>query len=94
MLNYIQYGGMLGLLIYGLLLIVASYKAVFKSNNKLMVLVGLYVAFKFLFSFIEDRVGFQPNTFYLFLAVGMCYNVSLREMDDEEMREYIQQVFA
>ena len=94
MLNYIQYSGLLGLLLYGLLLAVGAFKAVFLSNNKFMVLVGLYVAFKFLFSFLEDRVGFQPNTFYLFLAIGMCYNVRLREMDDDEMTEYIQQVFT
>ena len=94
MLNYIQYGGLIGFFIYGLLLIVGSYRAVFKSNNRLMVLIGLYIAFKFLFSFVEDRVGFQPHTFYLFLTIGMCYNVKLREMDDDEITEYIQQVFA
>ena len=94
MLNYIQYGGLFGLLLYGLLLIVGAFKAVFQSNNKFMVLIGLYVAFKFLFSFLEDRVGFQPHTFYLFLTIGMCYNVKLREMDDDEMTEYIQQVFT
>ena len=94
MLNYIQYGGLIGLLVYGLLLIVGAFKAVFHSNNRFMMLVGLYVAFKFLFSFLEDRVGFQPNTFFLFLAIGMCYNVTLREMDDDEITEYIQQVFT
>ena len=94
MLNYIQYGGLIGFIIYGLLLSIGSYRAVFKSNNRLMALIGLYVAFKFLFSFVEDRVGFQPHTFYLFLTIGMCYNVKLREMDDDEMTEYIQQVFT
>ena len=93
MLNYIQYGGLIGFGIFGLLLVVGAFRAVFQSNNRFMVLIGLYVAFKFLFSFIEDRVGFQPNTFYLFLAIGMCYNVKLREMDDDEMTEYIQQAF-
>lgn len=94
MLNYIQYGGLIGFLVYGLLLIVGSFRAVFKSNNQLMALIGLFVAFKFLFSFLEDRIGFQPASFYLFLTIGMCYNVRLREMDDDEMTDYIQQVFT
>ena len=93
MLNYIQYGGLIGFLAYGLLLIVGSFRAVFKSNNQLMVLIGLFIAFKFLFSFLEDRIGFQPASFYLFLTVGMCYNVKFREMDDDEMSEYVQQMF-
>ena len=93
MLNYIQYSGLIGFLVYGLLLIVGSFRAVFKSNNQLMVLIGVFIAFKFLFSFLEDRIGFQPASFYLFLTIGMCYNVKLREMDDDEMSEYIQQIF-
>jgi len=92
MLNYIQYGGLIGFLVYGVLLIVGSFRAVFKSNNQLMVLIGLFIAFKFLFSFLEDRIGFQPASFYLFLTIGMCYNVKFREMDDDEISEYIQRV--
>lgn len=93
MLNYIQYSGLIGFFVYGLLLIVGSFRAVFKSNNQLMVLVGLFIAFKFLFSFVEDRIGFQPASFYLFLTIGMCYNVKFREMDNDEMSEYLQKIF-
>ena len=93
MLNYIQYSGLIGFLVYGLLLVVGSFRAVFRSNNQLMVLIGLFIAFKFLFSFLEDRIGFQPASFYLFLTIGMCYNVKFREMDDDEISEYIQQIF-
>lgn len=93
MLNYIQYGGLLGFVLYGLLLIIAAYKATFLSKNNFMVSLGLFVAFKFLYSFIEDQVMFNAHTFYIFLWIGMCYNKSFREMTNEQIKEYFKLIF-
>lgn len=93
MLNYIQYGGMLGCLLYSLLLIFAAYKAIFKSNNSFMLLLGLFVAFKFLYSFIEDQIMYNAHSFYIFLWIGMCYNKSFRQKSDFEMKNYFNKIF-
>lgn len=93
MLNYIQYGGLLGFVLYGLLLILAAYKATFLSKNNFMISLGLFVAFKFLYSFIEDQVMFNAHTFYIFLWLGMCYNKSFREMTNEQIKEYFKLIF-
>lgn len=93
MLNYIQYGGILGFLFYSLLLIVASYKATFHSKNDFMKLLGLFVAFKFTYSFIEDRVSWCAHAFYIFLWIGMCYNKTFRSMSNEQMKLYLGKVF-
>ena len=93
MLNYIQYGGLIGFILYGLLLVVASYKATFLSNNNFMISLGLFVAFKFLYSFIEDQIMFNAHSFYIFLWVGMCYNKTFREMTNEQIKEYLNKIF-
>lgn len=93
MLNYIQHGGFIGFLLYSLLLICASYKATFHSHNDFMKLLGLFVAFKFLYSFIEDRIAFDAHAFYIFLWIGMCLNKTFRSMTNEQMKSYLALVF-
>ena len=93
MLNYIQYGGLIGFILYGLLLVVASYKATFLSNNNFMISLGLFVAFKFLYSFIEDQIMFNAHSFYIFFWVGMCYNKTFRDMTSEQIKEYLNKIF-
>jgi hypothetical protein len=92
MLNYLQWGGFSGFLVYLLFFAGASYFAINKSNNWYMKSLGLWVSFKALCSFLEDR----PSTFiYYFLiicAVGLCYNRDFRQMTDMEMKKYINQL--
>lgn len=67
MLNFIQHGGLLGLIAYGLLITIAAYLAMFKSRNDFMRMLGLFLVFKFAYSFIEDELDFQgmlsPNSY-------------------------------
>jgi hypothetical protein len=92
MLNYLQWGGFAGSIVYFLFFAGASYFAVNKSNNWYMKSLGLWVSFKALCSFLED----QPSTYiYYFLiicAVGLCYNRDFRRMTDMEMKKYINQL--
>ncbi len=93
MLDYAQWGGLWGAVLYGLLLIVAAFRATFKSNNGFMQLLGLFVAFKFLHSFLEDKIQFDAHAFYIFLWVGMCYNKTFRNMTNLQMKLYLRRVF-
>lgn len=93
MLNYIQYGGIIGSALYSLLLIFAALKATFDSKNDFIKLLGLFIAFKFLYSFIEDKIAFEAHSFYIFLWIGMCYNKKFRYMDNEQMKSYLGLIF-
>jgi hypothetical protein len=86
MLNYIQWGGLLGGLIYFLLFVNASYLGIYKSNNWFCVMLGLWVAFKGLFSFIEDPNIFAVNSIFVFLSIGICFSKKLRCLDDAELK--------
>ena len=92
MLNHIQFGGLLGMFAYSLLLIVAAYKAS-NSSNDFMRMLSIFIAFKFLYSFLEDEVTNNAQTFYLFLWISMCYNKQFREFSNIQMKRYLNLVF-
>lgn len=82
-LNILYFYGLIGVLCYMCLSMYASYLAVFRTNNKLVTLVGLYVAFKFLFIFIEE----PSITMTTYFAIGLCLNPEFRNMEEEEVKE-------
>lgn len=89
MLNFIQHGGLLGLIAYGLLITVSAYLSMFKSRNDFMRMLGLFLVFKFAYSFIEDELDFSEHVIAQFLWIGMGYNKSFRNMTDNKMKLYI-----
>lgn len=93
MLNYILQAGILGLIAYGGLILRGSYNAIFKSNNDFMKMLGLYMVFKYVFSFIEDRIMLNAHSLYIFLWIGMCYNRTFRNMSNTEFKTYVCNIF-
>ena len=88
-LNVFLHFGVLGLIIYMLLFVIASYLAINKSNNMYVPLIGFYVAFRFMMGWIEDIVNLDVNMFLLWAMVGMCYSPAFREMTDDDFIEWV-----
>lgn len=89
MLNYIQWSGLIGGLIYYLMFIKASYLGVYKSRNFFSVIVGVWIAYKAAFSFIEDPVLITPATMFSLLLVGLCFNANFRNMSNTDLLFYL-----
>lgn len=89
MLNFIQYGGVIGAFSYYLLFLISSYNGVFKSRNWGSLILGLWIAFKCFFSFIEDRLMFTPYSLFIFIPIGMCLNKHFRNLDNQEVTFYL-----
>lgn len=80
-LNILYYYGFIGILCFFIIIIYSSYLGLFKSNNKLVMMIGLYVAFKFFFMFLEE-----PNiSMTTYFAIGLCLNSRFREMSDQQI---------
>lgn len=58
-----------------------------------MKLIGLYIAFRWLFSWIEDVNNFSLNYFMLWIMMGMCYSYSFRDMTNKEVVFWIRGIF-
>lgn len=89
MLNYIQYGGLIGGFLYFLLFIRASFLGIYKSNNWFSVMLGIWIMYRGLFSFVEDRIGFSVGAIFIFVSLGMCYNKTLRHLNDNQLKDLI-----
>lgn len=94
MLNNIQYGGLIGFIVYSILFIWASLKATGQSNNDFMMMMGTFIAFKYSYSFIEETIRPQGCSFYLLIWLGMCYNRYLRVMNNNLMQLYLKRIFV
>lgn len=93
MLNFFQYGGFIGYFVYSLFLLTCAYYALFKSKNDFIKLLGCYVCFKYIYSFIEEPLSTTPATFYLFLLLGMCLNKKFGELSNKEIKVYLNSIF-
>ena len=93
MLNFFQYGGIIGFLVYSIFLLTCAYKALFKSRNSFMIIMGCFVCFKYLYSFIEDPLTTNVYTFNLIIWLGLCLNKKMRALSNKSMIKYLNSIF-
>ena len=91
--NVFTWIGVVGVALYFLVFFRASFLAVNRSNNIYAKMLGIYVAFRWLFSWIEDVNNFTLNYFMLWIMIGMCFSASFRLMTDYEVTIWIRGVF-
>lgn len=89
LLNVFNYFGLVGVFVYMLIFIIGSYKAIFKSNNSFMPLLGLFVAFRWDVAFIEDFTNFSLNYLFLWIMIGMCFSQKFRGMSENEFKLFL-----
>lgn len=89
MLNFFQYGGFLGFLVYSYLVLTCAFYALFRSKNDFLLLIGAFVSFKYFYSFIEDTLSANVSTACLFLWFGICLNRKMRRLTNKEMSSYL-----
>ena len=94
MLNYFQYGGIIGYFVYTLLFFGACYLAMFKSNNRFVCMLGFYMCFKYIYSYVEDANSMNASLFYFYIWLGICYCRLLRSMTDQQVKEYFHAIFS
>lgn len=86
MLNYAQYGGILGSILYFLLFIVASYYGINKSNNWFSIMLGIWVMYKGFFAFIEDPLDLSVSSVFILIPIGISLNRGFRQLNDKEIK--------
>lgn len=87
--NIFTWSGILGVLLYFLILFKATYLAINKSNNIFSIILGLFVTFRWAYAWVEDYANFSLNTFFLWIIIGLCYSIEFRSMNNNEVKEWI-----
>ena len=71
----------------------ASKVAIFSSHNLTVKLIGVFVSFEWLYSFIVLPIGMHFGWILVFLTVGISFNREVRQMSDFEMAKYLKGIY-
>lgn len=86
-LNIFNYFGVVGVFAYFFIFWQATKKALYESNNIYIKMIGIYIAFRWFFGWIEDFSNFDLNMFFLWVMIGMCYSPYWRNMSDSDFKK-------
>ena len=85
-LNILMQSGLIGVVIYFLVLFKVSFTAISQSSNMLSKILGLYIAFRWLLSFIEEFTQYDLNFYFFWLAIGLVSSNEFRSMNDKQIK--------
>ncbi|SFB69843.1 O-Antigen ligase [Zunongwangia mangrovi] len=93
-LNIFNYFGVIGVISYFIIFFKAAYTSIYSSNNIFSKILGVYVAFRWFYSWIEDFSRFDLNFLVLWIAVGVCFSETFRKMSDKDFTSWIRSLFS
>ena len=85
-LNTLNRSGLIGVLLEMLLIFIAAYYAINRSNNNFSKLIGLYLYFSYILYFLEVPQTFNSISFIQYFIIGICMNNSFRQSSNEEVK--------
>ncbi|MFS4482692.1 hypothetical protein ACKGJY_06720 [Hyunsoonleella sp. 2307UL5-6] len=92
-LNVFTWTGLVGVVLYFLIFLKASYLALYKSKSWFMKILAVYICFRWTYAWVEDFSRFDLSYIFLWLIIGMCYSVSFRNMTDGEFKYWVRGIF-
>lgn len=90
-LNIFNFFGLIGVVIYFWIFAAASYKAVAHSKNSFVPIIGVFVAFRWLFGWVQDFSNFDLNYLFIWIMICICFSEKYRNMTDEEFTGWVRQ---
>lgn len=85
MTNIYTWCGLIGLILFSLLYMRASYLAVYRSNNRIMPIIGCFVAFRWAAGWIEDVNNFLISDVDLWFFIAICFSDQFRKMSEKQL---------
>lgn len=91
-LNVFNYFGVIGVIIYFIIFFRASFLAIYRSRNIYIPVIGVYLAFRWLFAWIEDFSRFDLNYLFLWAFIGICYSPIFRNMSNHDLKKWLYKI--
>jgi len=88
-LNIFTWTGIIGVVLYFLIFLKATYLALYKSKSRIMKIIGVYLAFRWSYGWVEDFSNFNLSYFFLWLTISMCLSHDFRAMTDSEFKNWV-----
>ena len=86
--------GLIGVVLYFLIYLRASFVAIYQSKNRYAKAVGLYVAFLWTWSFIWEKPMFETFFMMDLILLGLCFSNRFRGMNDREVQLWVEGIFS
>lgn len=94
MTNIFTQFGLIGIILYTLIYVFSSYLAVYKSKSYVMKLIGLLIAFHWLYGWVEDFNAMNISNISLWIIIGMGLSKRFRNMSDYEFKLWVRGIFS
>lgn len=92
-LDILLWYGLIGVILYFLIYVRATYLAIHRSNSRYAKSVGIYVAFLWVWAFVWEKPMFETFFVVDLILLGLCFSKSFRAMSDNDMRIWINGIF-
>lgn len=93
-INTLLWTGIIGLLILSMFYWRASYLAISKSNNIYVKTVGVFVAFRYCYWWVEDSNAFNIMGIANWMLIAVCLSRDFRIMTNNDMKNWMNQIFS
>lgn len=93
-MDILLFYGIVGVILYFLLYLRASYLAIYNSSNRYAKSVGLYVVFLWTWSFIWEKPMFENFFMMDLILLGLCFSNKFRAMTDDEVGIWVGGIFT
>lgn len=71
-----------------------SKKAIYQSNNKYIILVGLYLAFRWTYAWIEDFNSLDSSNIVLWIIISLSILPYFRKMSNNQIEDIFNKKIA
>ncbi len=92
-MNTFIWQGIVGVVLIFFLYLHATILALYKSRNKYVKMLGVFVAFMWAYGWIENPYHFLMLDITIFLMIAICYSPEFRKMNDLEFKLFINDLF-
>ena len=92
-LNYFVWLGLVGVIFIFILFYQATNLAIHYSNNIFSKIIGIFIAFRWAFAWVEDINNFYIQYIYIWIFIGFSYSENFRKMTDHQMKIWIRGIF-
>lgn len=91
--NVFTWTGIVGVFLYLFIFYRASYLAINRSGNIYAKMLGIFVALRWVYSWVEDVNMINLNYFMLCIMIGLCFSSSFRAMTNYEVALWARGIF-
>lgn len=91
--NIFTWGGALYVLIYSIMMASVVFYGLYRSFNKYVRAVALYLSFYYVYCWVENFQGMTIDYFYSWFIIAICLSPRFRRMNDGEFISFVKKTF-